>query len=293
MLLELFLLSLDKAYRSCFIFIGINSYIKVLILKREYIQAFVETTKFQYTIIVIIVINAIILGLETSSAIMAAIGPLLKSLDSLILLIFVVEILLRLYARGFGFFKQPWSLFDLAVIVISFIPNGGAFSALRTLRALRILRLISTVPSMRKVVEGLLRAIPGILSVFCIMLLLFYIFAIIGTHLYSRDFPEWFGSIGKSMYSLFQIMTLESWSMGIVRPVMELHPYAWVFFVSYIMITSFTMLNLFIAVIVTAMDISDNETAEESRQSLKEQLSNKIDKLEERLLTEIKAQNKK
>ncbi len=259
---------------------------------RAQIKNFVETTKFQNTIIGIIVINAIILGLETSPTIMASVGPILKSLDRLILFIFVIEILLRLYAYGFGFFRRPWSLFDFMVISVSFIPSGGAFSTLRSLRALRMLRLISTIPSMRKVVEGLLRAIPGILSVVCIMLLLFYVFSVIGTNLYAADFPDWFGSIGKSMYSLFQIMTLESWSMGIVRPVMEVHPFAWVFFVSYIMVTSFTMLNLFIAVIVTAMDMGDNETAEESRQSLKEELGDKIDKLEQRLLAEIKAQNK-
>ncbi len=262
---------------------------------RDKVKSFVETQKFQYTIIAIIIINAITLGLETSPVIVANTGYLFEVLDKTILSIFAVEILLRIYAYGFAFFKRPWNLFDFFIVIISFLPNGGTLSALRTLRTLRVLRLISAIPSMRKVIEGLLKAIPGLLSVFCIMLLVFYIFSIIGTHLYSHDFPEWFGSIGRSMYSLFQIMTLESWSMGIVRPVMELHSYAWIFFVSYITIASFTMLNLFIAVIVTAMDSSEHDTkvAEESRQSVKEELENRIDKLEERLLMEIRSQNNK
>ncbi len=262
-------------------------------MQRKNAQTLIESSLFQTAVITIIIINAIVLGLETSSAVMAVMGGFLKVLDKIILFLFVCEIILRLYASGLRFFRGAWNLFDLFVIMISFIPNGGALSSLRALRALRILRLISAVPSMRRVIESLLRAIPGLFSVFCIMLLFFYIFAIIGTHLYGQDFPDWFGSVGESMYSLFQIMTLESWSMGIVRPVMELHPYAWIFFVAYISITSFTMFNLFIAVIVTSMDVSDNETAEESRQDLKEDIMDKIDALEDRLLNEIRHISKK
>ena len=259
---------------------------------RDKFQRFVESDKFQNTIIGLIIINAIILGLETSEGLMANYGWFLESVDTLILQIFVVEILLRLYVYRLKFFTSPWSLFDLFIVGIALIPASETFAALRALRVLRVLRLISAAPAMRKVIEGLLAAIPGIASVATIMTLLFYVFAVIGTHLYSDTFPEWFGNLGNTMYTLFQIMTLESWSMGIVRPVMAVHPNAWAFFVVYILVTTFTMLNLFIAVIVNAMSNDADETAEEhaeeSRVEIKDSLTKDMREMEERLLAEIR-----
>lgn len=259
---------------------------------REKIQSFVENDKFQNTIIGLIIVNAIILGLETSDRLMANYGWFLESVDTLILQIFVVEIVLRLYVYRLKFFTNPWSLFDLFIVGIALIPASETFAALRALRVLRVLRLISAAPAMRKVIEGLLTAIPGIASVATIMTLLFYVFAVIGTHLYSDTFPEWFGNLGSTMYTLFQIMTLESWSMGIVRPVMAVHPSAWAFFVVYILVTTFTMLNLFIAVIVNAMSSDADETAEEhaeeSRLEMKDALTKDMREMEARLLAEIR-----
>ena len=256
---------------------------------RDRIQSFVENDKFQNTIIGLIIVNAIILGLETSDRLMADYGWFLESVDTLILQIFVVEIVLRLYVYRLKFFTNPWSLFDLFIVGIALIPASETFAALR---ALRVLRLISAAPAMRKVIEGLLTAIPGIASVATIMTLLFYVFAVIGTHLYSDTFPEWFGNLGSTMYTLFQIMTLESWSMGIVRPVMAVHPSAWAFFVVYILVTTFTMLNLFIAVIVNAMSSDADETAEEhaeeSRVEMKDALTKDMREMEARLLAEIR-----
>ena len=264
----------------------------VLRSMREKIQSFVENDKFQNTIIGLIIVNAIILGLETSDRLMADYGWFLESVDTLILQIFVVEIVLRLYVYRLKFFANPWSLFDLFIVGIALIPASETFAALRALRVLRVLRLISAAPAMRKVIEGLLTAIPGIASVATIMTLLFYVFAVIGTHLYSDTFPEWFGNLGSTMYTLFQIMTLESWSMGIVRPVMAVHPSAWAFFVVYILVTTFTMLNLFIAVIVNAMSSDADETAEEhaeeSRLEMKDALTKDMREMEARLLAEIR-----
>lgn len=255
---------------------------------KEKIKNFVEGSKFQKTIIWLIVINAIILGAETSDNIMYSHGIYLKAIDAVILKIFVLEILLRLYVYRFRFFLRPWSVFDFIIVAISLVPASEAFAALRALRVLRVLRLISAVPTMRRVIEGLLNAIPGIASVSTIMILFFYVFAVIGTHLYGDTFPEWFGTLGATMYSLFQIMTLESWSMGIVRPVMEQHPSAWAFFVTYILVTTFTMLNLFIAIIVNAMHSGADENAEESRLEIKNELSKQMKEMEERLMKEIK-----
>jgi voltage-gated sodium channel len=257
---------------------------------KEKIQTFVESTRVQTFIIVLIVINAVILGMETSRPLMQAYGSWLTLANGLILYVFVIELLLRLYVHRLRFFTQPWSLFDAAVVSVALIPGSQAFAALRALRVLRVLRLLSMVPTMRKVIEGLLSAIPGIASVASIMLLFFYVFAVVGTHLYSENFPQWFGTLGNTMYTLFQIMTLESWSMGIVRPVMEQHPSAWAFFVVYILVTTFTMLNLFIAIIVNAMHSGEDKLANEARIEMKETLSAEIRAMEQRLLAEISKQ---
>jgi voltage-gated sodium channel len=225
---------------------------------------------FQRSIIALIGINAATLGLETSPSVMAAIGPVLLALDRVILGIFVVEILLRLGARGLKFFRDPWSLFDLAVVTVALIPASGAFSVLRALRILRALRLISAVPRMRQVIQGLLGAIPGIGAILALLLLVFYIAAVMATKLFATEFPQWFGHIGASMFSLFQIMTLESWSMGIVRPVMEQFPFAWVFFVPFILIATFTILNLFIAVVVGAMQAEHDAEARADQDATRE-----------------------
>jgi voltage-gated sodium channel len=213
----------------------------------------IEAPRIQNTIIALIVINAVILGMETSPRIMAQWGTVLTALDDAILAVFVVEIGLRICVHRGAFFRDPWSVFDFVVVGISLVPATGPLAVLRALRVLRVLRLLTMVPSMRRVVGGLLAAIPGLISVIAIISIVFYVAAVIATKLFSETFPDWFGHLGESAYTLFQIMTLESWSMGIVRPVMEVHPQAWLFFVPFILIATFTMLNLFIAIIVNAM----------------------------------------
>ncbi len=220
---------------------------------RERLLRLIESGLFRNSILALIFMNAIILGLETSPSAMAVAGPLLKGLDTAILGIFIVELVLRIAARGWRFFRSPWGLFDFIVIMIALVPAGNEFAVLRAFRVLRVIRIVSTVPRLRRVVEALFHAIPGIGAIGILLLIIFYVFAVIGTTLYGQQFPEWFGTIGRSMYSLFQIMTLESWSMGIVRPVMEIRPYAWAFFVPFIIMSSFAVLNLFIAIIVDSM----------------------------------------
>ncbi len=203
-------------------------------------------------LIALILINALILGLETFPSLMESHGTLLKAIDAAILAIFVVELALRMIAHGFRFFRDPWSLFDFAVVAIALIPASGPLAVLRTLRVLRVLRILTLMPSMRKVVTGLISALPGLSSVIMLMGLIFYVSAVVATGLFGEQFPQWFGNLGETGYTLFQVMTLESWSMGIARPVLEAYPFAWIFFVIFILVTTFTMLNLFIAVIVNA-----------------------------------------
>lgn len=220
---------------------------------RQRLEVRLEMPTVQRSLIALILVNAVILGLETSSAIMASWGPWLIGADKAILAAFVVEIALRLTAHRLSFFRDPWNVFDFAVVAVALIPAAGSFAVLRALRVLRVLRLITLVPSMKRVVGGLLSALPGLGSVTAIMGIIFYVTAVVATRLFGADFPQWFGTLGDSAFTLFQIMTLESWAMGIARPVMEVFPFAWVFFLLFILASTFTLLNLFIAVIVNAI----------------------------------------
>jgi voltage-gated sodium channel len=228
-------------------------------------QAILESAGFQRTITALIAINAVTLGLETSATAMDLAGGLLRTLDRLILAVFVLELAAKIAVYRTRFHHDPWNIFDLVVVGIALIPATGSLSVLRALRILRVLRLVSAVPSMRRVVSALLQAIPGMSSIVALLSLVFYVFAVMATKLFGSSFPEWFGTIGASAYSLFQVMTLESWSMGIVRPVMEVYPLAWLFFLPFIVVTSFTVLNLFIGIIVDAMQSQHEAEQQEER----------------------------
>jgi len=234
---------------------------------RARLRTLVENPVWERTILTIIVLNAVTLGLETSDSVMARIGPLLLALDTIFLTIFVIEIAARLIAHGTRFWRDGWSIFDFFVVAVALIPATESLSGLRALRILRVLRLISAVPSMRRVVTGLFAALPGMTTVVMLLALIFYVFSVMATMLYGDTFPQYFGTIGKSAYSLFQIMTLESWSESIVRPVLDVHPMAWLFFIPFILMTSFAVLNLFIGIIVDSMQ----EQARERLEALQEQ----------------------
>ncbi len=213
----------------------------------------VLTPLFQKVVIGLIILNAITLGLETSDSIMAQWGGLLHVVDTALLWIFTAEIAFRIYAFRGRFFRDPWGLFDIIVVAIAWAPATGALSVLRALRVLRVLRLISAVPSMRHVVEAMLAALPGMGSIVLLMGLIFYVFGVMATKLYGDILPERFGSLGLTLYTLFQMMTLESWSEANVRPILAVQPLAWMFFVPFILIATFVVLNLFIGVIVDSI----------------------------------------
>ncbi len=213
----------------------------------------IESLPAQILVTAIIVLNAAILGLETSATARASIGNLITWLDRGCLVFFVVELIAKLVAYRLLFFRSGWNLFDAVVVGIALTPGAGPWAVLRSLRVLRVLRLFTVVPQMRKVVTAFIHAIPGLSSVMAVMGIFFYTAAVLATNLFGASHPEWFGTLGKSLYTLFQIMTLESWSMGIVRPVMQEAPWAWAFFVPFIVIATFTILNLFIGIIVSTM----------------------------------------
>ncbi len=245
------------------------------------LKTFINAPLTERFIIALIVINAITLGLETSEWTMARYGGLLVWIDSIILAVFVAELAIRLITDFKGFWRDPWRIFDFVVVAMALLPATGPLAVLRAFRILRVLRLVTKLESMRRVIIGLLRALPGMGTIVMLLLLIFYIFAVISTKLFADAFPEWFGTIGASAYTLFQIMTLESWSMGIVRPVMEVFPYAWLLFLPFIITTAFAVLNLFIGVIVDAMQTEHEAEARGERDAMREDTK--------AILSEIKA----
>ena len=227
------------------------------------IKNIIESSLFTKFIIYLIVLNGISMGLETSKTFMSSFETYAILFNQIVIFIFTIEIILRIYVNKSSFFKDPWSLFDFFVVAISLVPTNAGFEILRVLRVLRLFRLVTAVPQMKKIVSALVSVIPGMLSVIALMTLFFYISAIMSTQLFSQSFPQWFGTLGESFYTLFQIMTLESWSMGIVRPIMDIYPYAWMFFVPFIFVVTFVMINLVVAIIVDAMAILNKKEEQE------------------------------
>lgn len=243
----------------------------------------VTSPRFSNFIMAVIIFNAVLLGMETSKAVMERAGGLILLLDKLCLTIFIVELLAKLIVFRARFFRDGWNIFDFLIVGVSLVPAAQGFSALRALRILRVLRLISAAPRLRRVVEGFITALPGMASVFALMALIFYIGAVIATKLFSASFPVWFGSLGLSAYSLFQIMTLESWSMGIVRPVMEVYPLAWLFFIPFIMVTTFAVVNLLVGLIVNSMQDAHHEESDAETGAYRDDVMARLSGIEERL----------
>ncbi len=252
---------------------------------RQNLAQWLERPAVTTLITVLIIINAIVLGLETSPRMMADYGALLVTIDKTLLIVFVAEIVAKLVAHGARFFKSGWNIFDVLVVGIALLPISDNLSVLRALRILRVLRLLSIVPQMRRVVGALLGALPGMGAIVMVLLLLFYVSAVLTTKLFGGAFPQWFGSIGGSLYTLFQIMTLDGWSNETVRPILAVYPWAWLFFIPFILLITFAVLNLFIALMVESMQRlhAEESAAEHAAVLAIEQ------KGEQEILAEIKA----
>ena len=261
---------------------------------REKTARFLDRNAVRNAIVAVILFNAAVLGAETSAEVMSAAGGLVIGLDRICLGIFVLELAAKMFAHGGRFFRSGWNLFDFAVVGIALVPAGEGLSVLRALRVLRVLRVISAAPRLRRVVEGFVTALPGMGSVFVLMALIFYIGSVMATKLFGLSCPgctaeqaalmqEWFGTLGRSAYSLFQIMTLESWSMGIVRPVMEIWPHAWMFFIPFIMVTTFAVVNLLVGLIVNSMHDAHAKEANAAADSHRDEVLRRLEAIERRL----------
>lgn len=225
-------------------------------------REFVDGRLFSNFILVVIIINAVLLGLQTSKTVMENMGGVLEIVDEIFLGIFILEMILKIIAYGLSYFKDGWNWFDMIIILLSVLSSLSFLSAFRvfrifrvfrSLKAMRGMRMMSSLRHLRVIVQAIGRSIPSIAWTALLLVLIYYIFSIIGVSMFGEEFPDWFGNIGKSMYTLFQVMTLESWSMGISRPVMEVFSYAWMYFVPFVLISSFIVMNVVVGIVVNAI----------------------------------------
>lgn len=247
-----------------------------------------ENLRFQNFILLLIVINAVLIGMDTFD-LDSDISNIVSVLDTLILYIFIVELIIRLVAHGANFFNDGWNNFDFVIIIISLAPSSGAFNVFRVFRVFRALRLVSSMPEMQRMVEAMIRSLRGIAAISWLLCIVVYVFSVMGTILFADggEYGElYFGNLGLSAYSLFQIMTLESWSNGIARMIIEEQGWwAAAFFMTYIISTSFTFLNMFIAVFTNTMASIDIEDKKEDEldNRINQQIINELDEINRKL----------
>ena len=245
---------------------------------------------FKNTIVLIILINSIVLGLITSEAIYAKFGELLEFILSACVVIFTVEITLRIIAKGWRFFLNGWNIFDFLLITMALMPETGAAITFRVFRVLRALRMVSSMKKLRHIVSAILVSAPHVFWAAVLEMIIFYIFGIMGQNLFHEAFPQWFGTLGETVYTLFQVTTLESWSMGIARPVMKVYPWAWMYFVPFVMISSYIVLNVVVGVVVNATsDISEDDNISmrdkiKAKKVSNTEISEQINELKEHIL---------
>jgi len=236
---------------------------------KAFAQRIVGARWFEPVMVGLILFNALLIGLETSKDVVARYDWWLHLGNELILAVFIIEALLKIAAvtpRFQLYFGNGWNLFDFSVVIASLIPATGEFALVaRLVRVLRVLRLVTTVPQLRLIVATLVRSIPSMGHVLMLMSIIFYIYAVTGFHLFHQHDEEHWGSLGQAMLTLFQLVTLEGW-VDVMDTAMEVHPWAWVYFVSFVLIGTFVMLNLFIAVVINNLEASKVAELEELRQ---------------------------
>ena len=233
----------------------------------QWCRNIVETNWFQITIIIVIIINAITMGLQTSQTIVNHAGTFFTVFDWIVVGIFTIEIVLKFCAYNYKFFFDAWNVFDLIIVVICYIPNVGSVSALRALRAIRAFRTFKIAGKVRRlkiIVDSIFSSLPSVGWTSFLLLLFFYIYSIIGVNMYGNAFPDEFGTIPKTLFTLFQIMILDGWAMEIARPVMDVYPEAFVYFIPFILISSFIVMNVIVSIVVNTISDVDKSVETES-----------------------------
>ncbi|MCR4688026.1 MAG: ion transporter [Saccharofermentans sp.] len=234
-----------------------------------------DSKYFQGFILFVIIFNAVIMGIETIRGLSEGAVSALALINNICLWIFIIEMIVKLLAYGTDYFKDPWNWFDMVIIAVSLLSGLAFMSAFRAVRVFRVVKslkalrgtkLIGSVKHLQVIIAAIIKSIPSIMWTAILLMLIYYIFALIGVNLFGEQFYDWFGTIGKAMYTLFQVMTLESWSMGISRPVMEVYPYAWAYFVPFVLLSSFIIMNVVVGIVVNAIsEVTEDNKAEEEK----------------------------
>ncbi|RDH85910.1 MAG: ion transporter [endosymbiont of Galathealinum brachiosum] len=235
------------------------------------IYKLVKSAIFEKIIISLILLNALILGLETDPDLVSKYGYWFELAHQFILMSFIIEAMLKISAvvpRLKLYFGDGWNLFDFSVIVLSLIPATGELAMVaRLARLLRVLRLISTLPKLRLIVSTLMRSIPSMGHVMLLMSIIFYVYAIAGYHLFHTHDPQHWGHLGVAALTLFRVVTLEDWT-DVMYTAMEHYEWAWVYFISFIFVGTFVIVNLFIAVVLNNLEEAKVEQLEKLRQPI-------------------------
>ena len=226
-------------------------------------KTIVEWPWFERSILSLIVLNGVVLGLETYPFLASNFHLQFVTFNQLVLIVFVVEAVIKIIAvapRFQLYFLNGWNLFDFTIVVFSLIPQTGEYALIaRMVRLLRIMRLITAVPELRLIVVTLIRSLPGLGHVILLLAVLFYIYAIAGYHLFHEHDPFHWNSLGISLITLFRVLTLEDWT-DVMYTAMELHHLAWVYFVSFVVVAAFVVINMFIAVVLNNLHKTQQES---------------------------------
>ena len=237
--------------------------------KVELCRKIVKSPVFDRAIIGVILLNAVVIGLETSPAMTGSFGTVFEIFNTFVLMIFIVEAVLKITAeapRVDRYFRQGWNIFDFTIIVVALLPTVGQFAtAARLVRILRVARLFSMVPELRLIIGALLRSLPSMVHIVMLLGVLFYIYGVAGYYLFHKADPAHWGNLGISLLTLFGIVTLETW-VEVMRAVLPVYPYAWVYFISFIVVGTFMFINLFVAVVINNLTDAKKEALEELRE---------------------------
>ena len=259
---------------------------------KKRLETFIESHFVDELVAIVIIINAIALFAATSIHINDHYGWWLEKIDQCALAFFMVELGVRIYIKRLRFFKGGWNLFDLFIVILAIISQTGYFTVLRALRILRVVRLVRLFPKMTFLIASIKDAIPGIVSISCFISLFYFIFSVVAFNLFRYIGAEYFNTIGHTLMTMFQLLLYDNWS-AVVRPVQEKIPYSNLFFIIYIVVMKFTLLNLFIGLIINSMQTaarrenkramemltSNIEAATELETKIETTLENKVDAL--------------
>ena len=241
---------------------------------------------FEYIILLVIIVNMVSLGLETSAA-FKDYQNVFFIIDQVCLWIFIVELILKFIAYNKDFFKSRWNIFDLVIVLISIASSFSYFTVFRVLRIFRSVRILNAIRSMRAVkafrfidslnqlktiFTALVKSIPGIIWTCLLLMIFFYIYGIIGTNIFGSDFPDLFGTLGRSLLTLFQVMSFDSWFSGITRPILNVFPWAWVYFISFALVSTYVIMNIIIGILVNSIEETRSQNEEQAEDSVKKQL---------------------